>query len=359
MTQQAARVGDPHTCPMVTPSPHIGGPILPAGCPTVVIGGQPAARIGDMCQCTGPADMIRSGAPTVLIGGEPAARMGDQTRHGGVIVMGFATVLIGPLAPGDAVAELFSDAYMRALVGKTLEGADSQELQDAMNTLWEHRHDPNHPDVAAALQKLADARGRPLGEIQSEWGKYQAALAEQERFAAANGLDPSPGLNWMHPNFMGSTSQMRSGQVVGDALGMDPAFGALLNPSGGLVGPGNTAFDGDDSAVGYHGAVHDAAGYLHNYHGQGPGYDYMGLEGRDTSSPLSGQRSGISYWRDVVPDRSGGQEFTDAASDVIMDGVVGGIDGVSNAWDTATDVVSSGYDKAKDVASGAWNWLTK
>lgn len=359
MTQQAARVGDPHACPMVTPSPHIGGPILPAGCPTVLIGGQAAARIGDMCQCTGPSDMIRSGAPTVLIGGEPAARMGDQTRHGGVIVRGLATVLIGPLAPGDAVAQLFTDEYMRALVGKTFEGADSKELQDAMNTLWEHRHDPNHPDVAAALQKLADARGRPLSEIQAEWGKYQAALAEQERIAAAKGLDPSPGLNWMHPNFMGSTSQLRSGQVVGDAFGMDPAFGALLNPSGGLVGPGNNAFDGDDSALGYHGAVHDAAGYLYNYHDQGPGYDYMGLEGRDTSSPLSGQRAGISYWRDIVPDRSTGQKITDAAGDAIIEGVVDGIDGASKVIDKAKDVVSSGYDKAKDAASSAWNWLTK
>jgi hypothetical protein len=248
---------------------------------------------------------------------------------------------------------------MRALVGKTLQGADSKELQDAMNTLWEHRHDPNNPEVAAALQKLADARGRPLSEIQGEWGKYQAALAEQERIAAAKGLDPSQGLNWMHPNFMGSTSQLRSGEVVGDAFGMDPAFGALLNPSGGLVGPGNNAFDGDDSALGYHGAVHDAAGYLYNYHDQGPGYDYMGLEGRDTSSPLSGQRAGISYWRDLVPDRSGGQKFTDAAGDTIIEGVVDGIDGASKVIDKAKDVVSSGYDKAKDVASGAWNWLTK
>jgi hypothetical protein len=172
----------------------------------------------------------------------------------------------------------------------------------------------------------------------------------------------------MHPNFMGSTSQMRSGQVVGDAFGMDPAFGALLNPSGGLVGPGNKAFDGDDSAVGYHGAVHDAAGYLYNYHDQGPGYDYMGLEGRDTSSPLSGQRAGISYWRDVLPDRSGGQKFTDVVSDGIMEGVVGGMDGVTSAYGTVKDVVSGGVDKAKDVvssgagkikdvASGAWNWI--
>src|SRR5690242_7815109 len=104
MTQLAARVGDPHTCPMVTPSPHIGGPILPEGCPTVLIGGQAAARVGDLCQCTGPTDMIRSGVPTVLIGGAPAARKGDVTQHRGVIVMGFPTVLIGPMATG----ELFS-----------------------------------------------------------------------------------------------------------------------------------------------------------------------------------------------------------------------------------------------------------
>jgi len=308
-----------------------------------------------MCQCTGPTDMIRSGVPTVLIGGAPAARKGDVTQHRGVIVMGFPTVLIGPMAPG----ELFSDAYMRALIGKTWQGADSEELKDAMNTLWKYRHDPNNPAVAEALQKLADARGRPLSEIQAEWGKYQAALADQERIAAAKGLDPSQGLNWMHPNFMGSTSQMRSGQVVGDAFGMDPAFGALLNPSGGLVGPGNNAFDGDDSALGYHGAVHDAAGYLYNYHDQGPGYDYMGLEGRDTSSPLSGQRAGISYWRDNIPDRSTGQKFTDAAGDAIIEGVVDGIDGAGKVVDKAKDVVSSGYDKAKDVASSAWNWLTK
>ena len=63
----AARVGDMHTCPMVEPGPvpHVGGPILPPCCPTVIIGGMPAARLGD---------------PTV---------------HGGVIVVGFPTVIIG------------------------------------------------------------------------------------------------------------------------------------------------------------------------------------------------------------------------------------------------------------------------
>ncbi|MBX9701877.1 MAG: PAAR domain-containing protein [Acetobacteraceae bacterium] len=91
----AARVSDMHVCPMFTgPVPHVGGPILPPGCPTVLIGGLPAARVTDMCVCTGPPDVIIMGSTSVLIGGMPAARMGDSTAHGGVIVMGCFTVMI-------------------------------------------------------------------------------------------------------------------------------------------------------------------------------------------------------------------------------------------------------------------------
>ncbi|HZH73757.1 MAG TPA: PAAR domain-containing protein [Mariniphaga sp.] len=92
----AARITDMHICPMVTGNtPHIGGPILPAGCPTVLITGLPAARVGDLCLCTGPPDSIIKGSATVLIGGVSAARMGDSTAHGGMIVAGCPTVLIG------------------------------------------------------------------------------------------------------------------------------------------------------------------------------------------------------------------------------------------------------------------------
>jgi uncharacterized Zn-binding protein involved in type VI secretion len=75
--------------------PHVGGPILPPGCPTVLIGGMMAARLGDMAVCVGPPDVIALGSMTVLIGGQPAARMGDITAHGGAIVMGLPTVMIG------------------------------------------------------------------------------------------------------------------------------------------------------------------------------------------------------------------------------------------------------------------------
>ena len=92
----AARVGDMHVCPMVTVLvPHVGGPILPPGGIPVLIGGMPAARVGDMAVCVGPPDVIVLGSFKVLIGGMPAARLGDLTAHGGVIVMGYPTVLIG------------------------------------------------------------------------------------------------------------------------------------------------------------------------------------------------------------------------------------------------------------------------
>ncbi len=99
MGKPAARISDMHTCPMQTPGvppiPHVGGPITGPGCTTVLIGGLPAVRVGDMAICTGPPDVIAAGSASVLIGGMPAARMGDQTTHGGVIVTGCLTVLIG------------------------------------------------------------------------------------------------------------------------------------------------------------------------------------------------------------------------------------------------------------------------
>jgi len=101
----AARIGDMHTCPLVDPGPkpHVGGPIV-TGEVTVLIGGVPAARSGDTAICIGPPDTIAQGSPTVLIGHKPAARQGDMTAHGGVIVIGCPTVLIGSAAPTATLA---------------------------------------------------------------------------------------------------------------------------------------------------------------------------------------------------------------------------------------------------------------
>ncbi len=91
----AARVGDMHVCPMVTVLvPHVGGPILPPGAVTVLLGGQPAARVGDIVTCVGPPDVIVLGSFTVMFQGQPAAYMGSLTAHGGVVVMGYPLVMI-------------------------------------------------------------------------------------------------------------------------------------------------------------------------------------------------------------------------------------------------------------------------
>lgn len=92
----AARLTDSHTCPMTTGTvPHVGGPVIGPAVPNVLIGEIAAAVVGDMCACVGPPDTIVKGSSTVLIGGKPAARMGDQTAHGGVIVQGAPNVQVG------------------------------------------------------------------------------------------------------------------------------------------------------------------------------------------------------------------------------------------------------------------------
>ncbi|MGP1665209.1 MAG: PAAR domain-containing protein [Rhodanobacter sp.] len=95
----AARLTDMHACPMQTPGlppiPHVGGPVVGPGVPTVLIGALPASVVGDNAVCVGPPDVIVKGSATVLIGGRPAARMGDTTAHGGSIVFGCPTVIVG------------------------------------------------------------------------------------------------------------------------------------------------------------------------------------------------------------------------------------------------------------------------
>jgi len=109
MSKPAARIGDMHVCPMVTPGlppiPHVGGAIMGPGVPTVLIGNMPAAVMGDMCMCVGPPDSIILGSTGVLIGSKPAARMGDMTAHGGSIVLGCPTVLIGEISPGTVMTK--------------------------------------------------------------------------------------------------------------------------------------------------------------------------------------------------------------------------------------------------------------
>ncbi|MBK5291552.1 MAG: PAAR domain-containing protein [Acidobacteriia bacterium] len=130
----AARVTDMHTCPMVTGIvPHVGGPIMPPGCPTVLIGFLPAARVSDLAVCVGPPDSIVMGSPTVLIGNLMAARLGDPTAHGGVIVFGCPTVMIGNSGGGGGAGGAVAGAAAGAAAAPTfgpgivLEGSPAEQ----------------------------------------------------------------------------------------------------------------------------------------------------------------------------------------------------------------------------------------
>lgn len=96
---QVARITDLHSCPMEAPGvvkvPHVGGAIIGPGAPTVLVGGLPAALVGDDAVCVGPPATIISGSTSVLIEGKPAVRVGDTTAHGGEVISGLPTVLIG------------------------------------------------------------------------------------------------------------------------------------------------------------------------------------------------------------------------------------------------------------------------
>jgi uncharacterized Zn-binding protein involved in type VI secretion len=139
MGKPAARIGDMHTCPMVTPGtppvPHVGGPITGPSVPTVLIGGMPAAVMGDMCTCVGPPDTIIMGSMGVFIGGKPAARMGDPTVHGGMIAVGCPTVLIGEVMPGTPLPPVLPLPFKVALAamgsGASAKAAQILTLKEA------------------------------------------------------------------------------------------------------------------------------------------------------------------------------------------------------------------------------------
>ncbi len=197
---------------------------------------------------------------------------------------------------------LFTDQYMDSLVGLKIPGANNDRLKDIMRKLAKGVSPGERPTLIA---ELATIRGVPAAKLDAEYDRFMILRAQQDAVRKKNNGDAVPDLaEDMHKEFMGSNPQLVFGKVIGDAFGVDPVFGALLSPTGGMVGPGNMALHmDDDDPTGYHGIVHDAAGYLFNYHDQGPGYDYLGREaakGHETSDPLTGQQSGMRYWHEKL-----------------------------------------------------------
>lgn len=187
---------------------------------------------------------------------------------------------------------VFDTDYMEEFIGSENQGQSSPELNSLMEALV--ADDGTDPEgLAATLDRIADIRGVGRDEFRLQYERYLDMAEEAEQYGKPEPFDLE-----RHPDFIGSTPSLRFGRVVGDVLGIDPALAALLNPSGGLVGPASDSYQpGDNDAIGYHGIFHDAAGYLRTHHRTGPGYDYLGAESfLDPKSPGTGQLSGIAWW---------------------------------------------------------------
>ena len=190
MGQPAARLTDMHVCPMWDgPVPHVGGPVVAPGCPTVLIGGLPAARVTDMAVCCGPPDMIAEGSPTVFIGGLMAARMGDMTVHGGVIVVGDPTVLIGDGGAGGAPsvgapASGFSfdvEGFLQGLGEGALDAVEGMltGLGDLAVGSYEFAMDDQYrQDTMDALGRLSEKIGSGLDEAFNNPGQAISDLSD-------------------------------------------------------------------------------------------------------------------------------------------------------------------------------------
>ena len=194
---------------------------------------------------------------------------------------------------------VFTSEYRRELIGLEFAGAGNPSLRGAMTEL--RADDPK--DVDRHLATIARYRDRPLREVEQEYDKYrELRQAQLDKIDNSKGkLESIDELKSSQSDFMGSNWQLRYGKVVGERLNIDPTFAAMLNPTGGLVGPGNQGWRPDGAfmpeSVAYHGAYHDAMGYLLNYQQQGPGYNYMESQfGFAKDNPLAGQSTGIAPW---------------------------------------------------------------
>ncbi|MBR3191077.1 PAAR domain-containing protein [Bosea sp. (in: a-proteobacteria)] len=202
MGKPAARVTDMHTCPLVSGVvPHVGGPILPPCCPTVLIGGLPAARVTDLALCAGPVDAIVQGSPTVLIGGLMAARIGDLTSHGGIIVTGQPNVLIGDLGSGGAAAaEPGSGPTNQAIAksnptgGSTVVTVDKATKTISIKTNMEFMGPGATEAYAQAAKKQIEETWS--GKMRHDGAEYNVNVAITTKVSPTG--NPTPGYDTIH-----------------------------------------------------------------------------------------------------------------------------------------------------------------
>ena len=200
-----------------------------------------------------------------------------------------------------------NEGNLRKLIDSQFVGGASQGLKQAMMTLYDKPSGSVLTDAIARIESIRGlSPGSGLAQYRKAMSKRDVGVEYYKKKKEASGQkydhtkdNPSPALDTNeHETFTASNAQLRFGKIVGDVFGIDAVFGSLISPTGGMAGPGNERIMlvKDGGAVATHGAVHDAAGYLYNCHGIGPGYDYLQSEvGSDPSDPFAGQTN-MQWW---------------------------------------------------------------
>ena len=244
---------------------------------------------------------------TSQVVGEAVNTVGGLTAAVGVSAYGMSVAALSDKPPGKHllvqpcplnVVNVFKNSYRATLVNSTFAGAGDKRLADAMQAMSEPMSEIN---LENNIRVISEVRGRPIEAMKKEFASFKKYRATIDQNIVKYKLEPIEKLEARNIGFMASEWQLRYGKVVGDYLGIDPVFGALLNPTGGLVGPGNSALSpeslGMPMAVAYHGAYHDAMGFIYQYQRGGNGYNYMKSPiGLDTANPMAGQATGILQW---------------------------------------------------------------
>jgi hypothetical protein len=208
-------------------------------------------------------------------GGEGLGGGGNFGAGGGASFGAGAPMPVASSLIETPPAQIFSQDYMRNFIGTQIQGAGSPEMRAA---LMELARNPQGADLERVLARIAELRGVPLDQLKADYAKFQEIHAEAVATAAANGEPPPPSLaEVFNADHIGSLNQLRTGKVIGDVFGIDPVFGALLNPTGGLSDGGTVL--ASESGGAYNEVFTDAADYLADYHNSGPGESYLGTEG--------------------------------------------------------------------------------
>lgn len=309
------------------------------GEPATLLPGQSPTGSGS----TGAGANGAGGGANGVGGGTNGAASGSTARSGQFDKTATAATLGTSLQPMSPSA-VFNEDYMKKMIGRKIRGGDDPELNNLMESLLKN---PTGSELNQTLDRIAEIRGVPPEEFRAQYERF----VELQRSATnTNGIPDQIDLE-ERGNFLGSTASLRYGQVVGDVLGIDPVLASLLNPTGGIVGPGNGYYHpGDNDSIGYHGIFHDAAGYLYNYHDTGPGYDYLNQElGRPTGDPLTGQLSGTRWWLNQRQLDAPGPDFI--VENPVVIGAARGVGAV------LLDIKTAGvglYDGFRNLFDGEW-----